>query len=243
MKKLLWTVLLSAALNLSAPGALYTSAYDSGFQNGGIIPDGNANGWTDTRTVSGVSGIIQDVNVYVNVSGGANGDLYAYLSFKNGSVVLLNRVGTTSSNPFGSSAAGFGSGPTRYNFKLDDAGATDIHAYNSGDPVTGVYQPDRRTADPLVVLDTSTRGSSLASFNNLSPNGDWTLFFADTVGGNSPSTVVSWGLEITAVPEPVNTALGIFGGVFVVVLISKNQRMRKRIHRWRDGVVEWVDAV
>ncbi len=48
MKTILCTGLRSLALNLSALAGLYT--FSSGFQNNGVVPDGNVNGWTDTRT-------------------------------------------------------------------------------------------------------------------------------------------------------------------------------------------------
>jgi subtilisin-like proprotein convertase family protein len=239
LQTLLMALLVTGA---TAHGALYT--VKSGNLNASI-PDGNPNGISSTLNVSIMDTVISDVNVYINVSGGANGDLYAYLSYENGSVVLLNRIGKTSSNPYGSSTAGFGSGSEWYNFKLDDAGATDIHGYSGGSPATGTYQADRRTADPQSVLDTSSRGSSLGSFNGSSPNGAWTIFFADMAGGggSTPSTLVSWGLEITTVPEPISVALGIFGGIFIVVIIARSRRVRRRLRLWRVGFVHWVDAV
>jgi subtilisin-like proprotein convertase family protein len=233
---------LAALLLASATtqGAIYSGDLNT------IIPDGNPNGISSTINVSGLGTVLNDVNVWINVSGGFNGDLYAYLSYANGSVVLLNRIGNSSGNRFGSSTAGFGSSSGGwYNFQFDDAGATDIHAYSSGSPISGTYQPDCRTADPQFVLDTSPRGSSLASFKNLNPNGNWTIFFADMAGGggSSSSTLVSWGLEITAVSEPANVALGIFGGVFLVASLARSRRVRDRIRRWRAAAVHWVNAV
>ena len=220
MKTILWTGLLSAALNLSALGALYT--YNSGFQNGGIIPDGTANGWTDSRTISGLGAVITDVNVVINVSGGYNGDLYAYLSHNGILVPLLNRVGTGSGDviqqTLGFSTAGFS------NVRLDDAGSLNIHdvATPSSSPTS--YRPD---------------GGSLASFSDINPNGNWTLFYSDlaNAGGSSSSTLVSWSLDITAVPEPVNVALGIFGGVFLVAIVGRHPRVQKRLRGWRLAVV------
>jgi hypothetical protein len=46
MKKILWTVLLSGAMNLSAFGALYRQT--SGFQTVTAVPDGSTTGWSDT---------------------------------------------------------------------------------------------------------------------------------------------------------------------------------------------------
>ena len=42
-------------------------------------------------------------------------------------------------------------------------------------------------------------------------DGTWTLFFADDASGGGTSTLNSWSLGITAVPEPVNVALAFFG--------------------------------
>ncbi len=178
-------------------GGLYT------FNSGTLdtpIPDGNPNGIQSTIAVSGLS-VIQDVNVYLNVSGGYDGDLYASLNLGGQSgttVVLLNRIGATDLNPFGSAAAGLGDGSstydnggTWYSFQLDDAAATSSDSYTGG---SGTYQPS----------------GSLSYFNGQSANGDWTIFFADMAseGGTGPSTLNSWGLEIQAVPEPVNVAWG-----------------------------------
>jgi len=41
----------------------------------------------------------------------------------------------------------------------------------------------------------------LASFNNLNPNGTWTLFVEDTAS-TYEGTLVNWGIAITTVPEP-----------------------------------------
>lgn len=45
-------------------------------------------------------------------------------------------------------------------------------------------------------------------------NDTWTLFFADGVNGDQ-TTLNGWSLDITAVPEPVNVVMGIFGVVLV----------------------------
>ena len=54
-----------------------------------------------------------------------------------------------------------------------------------------------------------TTSAFQSTFNGLNPNNTWTLFFADTVNGDQ-TTVNGWSLDITAVPEPVNVALGLF---------------------------------
>ena len=59
----------------------------------------------------------------------------------------------------------------------------------------------------------------------MNPNGTWTIFFADLSSGET-STLNSWSLDITAVPEPVNVALGISAGVFSLVALARNRRVR-----------------
>jgi hypothetical protein len=60
----------------------------------------------------------------------------------------------------------------------------------------------------------------------MNPNGVWTLFFADVSGGGGTSQVNSWSLDLTAVPEPVNVALGVFGAVFISFGLIKQLRSR-----------------
>jgi hypothetical protein len=55
--------------------------------------------------------------------------------------------------------------------------------------------------------------------------------------------LVSWRLDITAVPEPVTVALGVFAGVFLVVILARSRRVRDQIRRWRTAAVRWSDAV
>ena len=43
-------------------------------------------------------------------------------------------------------------------------------------------------------------------------------------------TVVDWGREISAVPEPVNVALGFLGAGFVLVQMGRSARVKKWMH-------------
>ena len=195
-------------LTVSAQAALFTLS--SGTLNT-AIPDGNVNGLQSTLTFNDAYfDNVLDVNVRLNISGGYNGDLYAYLTHGSGFSVLLNRTGRTGGNSFGYGDAGF-------NITLDDQNGTDIHAYggNGGAQLTGTWQPDARNINPATVLDTDARTAFLNAFNGLDANGGWTLFIADVSGGDV-STLVSWELDITAVPEPTTVALGIFGGVLAL---------------------------
>ncbi len=193
-----WLNLASAAvlalgLTASAHATSYSYNWNSGFAVGGVVPDANTTGWSDTRTLAGISeSFIEDVNVTLNLSGGWNGDLYAYLVHGSGFSVLLNRVGRTAGD-------GFGSGDAGMNVTLDDNAANgDIHLYGAGNILGGAaWAADGRNVNPLNTLDTDGRGSLLNTFNGQDPNGQWTLFIADLSGGDV-STLTSWGLNIEA---------------------------------------------
>jgi Proprotein convertase P-domain len=220
--------LFAAFLSVLTHAGVYNNTYSSGFASSGIVPDGNSTGWSDSRSLSGLSDFsISSVTVALNISGGYNGDLYAYLSHDGILVPLLNRAGVTSGNPFGYSDSGF-------NVTLSSEGANDVHFYNSFTPsfngngqLTGTWQPDGRNISPLSPASTFDSASRVdfSAYNGDNPNGTWTLFIADMASGDQ-SQLQSWSLGITAVPEPVGFALGIFAGISVVVGVY---RARKRL--------------
>lgn len=211
-----WVGVMAVALCATANAALY----NSGFANNGAIPDGNVTGWSDTRTLSGLNSQISDLTINLQISGGFNGDLYGYLSHNNVLIPLVNRVGVNAGNAFGYSDSGL-------NVTLSDGGVNgDIHFYGN---VSGFatkisngsgFTADGRNIDPASSpssFDSGSRSSFASTFGGMDPNGTWTLFFADMSGGGGTSTLSSWDLEITAVPEPTNIALGCFASLFVSV--------------------------
>jgi hypothetical protein len=204
MKAILSMMLLAVAFN--APAAFYSYNFTDGFTYGGLIPDGNQTGWTDTRTLSGIADTqITGLSVTLNVSSEWSGDLYAYLTHGTGFIVLMNRVGIgTGSGP----QFTYGYGDAGFNVTLSDSGAYAIQNYQQHSPnynesgqLTGTWQPNDGT---------TTFGDA---FSGLDPNGNWTLFFADMSTGDR-STVLGWSLDITAVPEPTTWALAGFGALF-----------------------------
>lgn len=86
-------------------------------------------------------------------------------------------------------------------------------------------------------------GSPGTGFNGLNPNNTWGLVLWDNNNTFIENALVSWTLDITAVPEPVNVALGCFAGVFLAISLVRSQRVRNRVRRWCVAVNQWLDAV
>ncbi len=221
------SVTLLATLILGLCASAQAALYDTGFMNGGVIPDGSLSGWSDTHTINDLtSGQITGVQVSLNLQGGFNGDLYAYLSYHSADnstmvlIPLLTRVGIDGANTFGASGG--------MQITLAD-GNLNIGSLATDPNTIGTYAPDGRTLNTTTLLPGAMSDtSSFASLTGLSQNGDWTLFFADVSGGGGQSKVVSWSLDIiTAVPEPINVALGVFGGLFLVGTLCRSERMKR----------------
>jgi len=218
MKRITFVTAVAVLALVRLAQADFVQTYNTGFQNGGVIPDGSLTGWSDTRTVSASPGLITDVSVSLNLSGGWNGDLYAYLVHSSGFAVLLNRVGVDGINSAGYGNAGM-------NVVLNDAGALgNIHFYGGAGVPTGTYQPDGRNVNPLssgAIISGTTPTALLSSFNGLNPNGNWTLFIADVSGGDQ-ITVGTWTLSmnIAAVPEPRSIVEGGIAALFMGVLVG-----------------------
>ena len=222
MKKTLGILLLllvALTSRASSTNATFTAT------PGLTVPDANPVGLVSTLTVGDMTGNTINLTVNLDITGGFTGDLYAYLVSPTGTiVVLLNRVGMSSSDPFGYGDAGF-------NITLDSASGNNIHTYQSGGytisggQLTGTWAPDGRTIDPLSApsaFDAGPTGSTLTSLDGTDPNGVWTLFIADLSPGGE-STIVSWGLTVMTVPEPQSwTLLG--GSLTAFWLINRRRR-------------------
>jgi subtilisin-like proprotein convertase family protein len=190
--------LISNLLTLSVLSALTAQADLFQQTVNTAIPDGNPTGLSSTIDVQGLGNQLEDITVSLDISGGFNGDLYAYLSHgSTGFAVLLNRAGKTAADSFGYGDPGF-------HIILSDAASLDIHNYggNGGLALTGTWQPDGRNVNPQLVLDTSSRTARFNSFIGSDPNGLWTLVVADMAGGGGQAVLESWGIDVAAVPEP-----------------------------------------
>jgi subtilisin-like proprotein convertase family protein len=180
-------------IGANARAGVYTTATDETDP----IPSGV--GLASTIASSGFIGNIGSLTVTLDISGGNNGDLYAYLSYDGVLVTILNRPGVSGGNPFGDPGSGF-------NVSLIDAASVNLNSFagTAGLSTTGTFN----------VNGTSGNNGSAAfgsAYNGLNPNGTWTLYVENEVSGGESSSLVSWTLAINAVPEPTNVALGVFG--------------------------------
>ena len=190
---LLTTLGASAALQLFTDGR--TIAPDSPI---GLVSYGN---YTDANVGDHVMG----TTVGLNLSGGYNGNLYAYLVAPNGTmVVLLNEPGV-SVNAFGASGAGL-------NITLTSAFTSqgNIQNVTSSDVLTGAYNAAGNLAD----FGIGTAPGGLI-------NGTWTLYFSDQTSGGGTTTLNSWSLDFSPVPEPVNVTLRVFGALLLAMTTAR----------------------
>lgn len=210
MKLRIASCLFALGYSFSASPATFT------YSVGATIPDGNLNGYQNSQIVSGLSGPITDLNVTLQISGGFNGDFYAFLTHDGTTSILLNRVGRDTTHQIGYPDAGFGPDASANSFTFDDQASTDVHFYrnapfslNGNGQLTGSWQPDGRTLDPLSAasaFDSASRSAMLNLFDGSDPNGLWTLYVADVSSGGE-GVLVGWGLQITTVPEPATATL------------------------------------
>jgi len=205
---------ITAGMMVWAGAALaQTSETNFTFSVNQLVLDANGNGLSMTTNLNITGGTISDVTVALDITGGYNGDLYAFLSGPNGGfAVLLNRVGVSNN------ASSFGYGNHGFDIVLSDSAANDVHYYqsasgliNGNGQLTGTWVPDGRNIVPQsapALFGSTAPSALLSSFNGTDPNGEWTFFLADLSVG-SQSQLVSWSLDIITVPEPSVWALGI----------------------------------
>lgn len=223
---------LAAGLAMACPrvpGQVATNFYT--FNAGQTLPQNSLTGITLSTdvTIAPNFAIISNLLVTVNISGGRNSYLYAYVTDPAGATaILLNRAGVTAQNRTGYTNAG-----VNVTFS-DNATNGSIHFYqnvpgyqndlNRSGQITGVWQPDGENISPRSPARsfTGAQTAMLSSFRGTTANGKWTLFVAET--GRGGATVVNnWGLEIISVPEPSALGLNCVGGLALLILLRKRR--------------------
>jgi len=222
-------MLAMAAAAMVGSAAALASETNFSFSVNQVIPDASPLGLTVATNLAVAGGSIGSVTVGLDISGGFNGDLYAYLAGPNGGyAVLLNRVGVSNNaSEFGYSDGGF-------NVTFSDSAGTNIQYYQSfsytlsGGQLTGVWQPEGVNIDPQSSPSSffgAPQSAQLGSFDGSNPNGTWTLFLADLSGGGQ-STLVGWTADIVTVPEPGSWALLGLGLLGAVVMMRRRTATR-----------------
>ena len=153
----------------------------------GTIQAGNMVGevFSGDVTAAPAGSMAEDLVVSLNVSGGYNGDFYAYLVSPSGTTDLLLNEPGVGVNGFGASGSGM-------DITLaDDSPNGSIQYVTGSSTLSGSYQP----------------ASPLSAFASDSANGNWTLFFADEGSGGGNADLNSWSLGVVTVPEVVSPAL------------------------------------
>lgn len=210
------------------------AALDYNWTGSQVIPDDDLTGVAFPFSILGGAPQIEEVTVTLNISGEWNGDLYAYLSHDSGFAVLLNRVGVGQSTP-GSDALGYGD--TGFaGLVLSSAAPNNVHFYGNASPtlngsgqLTGTWKPDGRAIAPNSAPSAfDAEGSAdFTSFSGLSPNGSWMLFIADAAPG-SLSTLTSFTVSMTAVPETVPLPLAAFGTSLAAMVAWRRHKWLRR---------------
>jgi subtilisin-like proprotein convertase family protein len=187
-----------AAIDFTGSGGDYTATATGLTQ---VIPDNNPSGVAYALNFGATGLSISDVTVSFATSGGYNGDIYAYLSNGSQLVQLVNQI---TGAP----------GTSGFNVTLEEGTGSTIQSAPGtvGQPLSGT---------------SFTAAQDLAGFNTADPNGSWTLFFADLHSGDT-STLNSFSVGITAVPEPVNVALGVFGGLLLAGFFIRSRLIPNR---------------
>jgi subtilisin-like proprotein convertase family protein len=213
-KQLLIGLLLMGTLAAGRAGIYSLGTVDNpgtslgSLQNTTIVDGNPANLTVNTMNLSsaGLDPSLSSLTVTLNITGGNNSGLYAYLVAPNDATVILMNQPGVSVNGFGATGAGM-------NITLSDAFTSQgsIQSATSGSVLGGTYNA----------------AGSLSGFGGGNPNGTWTLYFADTIAGGGDATLKGWSLDITAVPEPVNVALGVFGGL-AAVFVGRRWFWRQR---------------
>ena len=120
-------------------------------------------------------------------------------------------------------------------FLLQDGYSTDLSGYlRLGNEISSpaytltslIHSQTLSPGSPTTyTIDFSNSGFE-STFTALNPNNTWTLYFQDGIVGDE-ALVKGWSLDITAVPEPVNVALGLFGVVLVGAGVRQYWRTRR----------------
>ncbi len=159
--------------------------------------------------VSGVTGTVSKVTVTLHgLSHGASDDVDILLVGPNGQNALLM------------SDAGNGGPINNLTLTFDDSAAGQLPS--AGSISTGTYKPtniDNNSDNFGAPAPSAPYGQSLSTFNDINPNGEWSLYVQDDFKQNTGSLVQGWSLTVTTsnttccISVPATADLAISGSV------------------------------
>ena len=140
---------------------------------------------------------------------------------------MLFRSSPSGVTVFLMSDAGTGIGISGINVTFDDAAPTSLPDANL--LASGAYRPTNHPGSPdtfAAPAPAGPYGSFLALLIGSDPNGVWSLYVNDDVGGDTGAISGGWALNIDAasqIPEPATTAMVVAG----LALCAFGARRRK----------------
>jgi hypothetical protein len=197
------------------PGAFWLLGTTTSFSCGAItIPDsGNGTPYPSNCVVSGLTGTITDVNLSING--------YSHTYSDDVDVMLAHPTPTTNATVM--SDSGGANGIVNGNLVLDDEAANqlpDATAISSGS-----WRPANWPAASdgfLAPAPSQSANVNLSTFDGMAPNGTWTLWVHDDLGGDM-GNITSWSLDIT---------VALAAGVTSLRAVRSHKGV---IVRWRTG--------
>jgi hypothetical protein len=178
-----------------------------------LIPDGDLSGFASQIDISVPYSDLTQLTLTLDIAGDPtayNGDYYAYLQFGSGLDVLLDHIDTPPT--YGSSGNGINVTFADGNPNIGTA------AYSAGSLLTGTYAPQSDGA--------STGSGLLGTFGGVDPNGQWTLFIADTAKGGQ-GELVDWSITMAGVPDNGSTMT--YLGLSLAAMAAYSWRQRRAV--------------
>ncbi len=201
-RTLLTAAVLIGSLSTVAAGTFTFSNTNAIVINDSVNPPTAATPYPSTNVVSGVTGSYV-TKVTVQIHGFAHSfpaDVDMVLVGPGGqNVILMGNVGTEN----------LPTPATNIDLTLDDDATSNMPL--DTDLVSGTFKPTQRNAFifdfPAPAPTTaSLMGTNLSNFENLNPNGDWTLFVVDDTGDHSGVITGGWSLTFTTAPVLLSVA-------------------------------------
>jgi hypothetical protein len=197
-------VLAVAAFAVSAQATTTSFSNPGAIAIPGVGTSGPASPYPSIITVAGLSGTVTKVTA--TLTGFSH-------TFPDDVGALL--VGPTGANVVLFNGAGSGIDAVNLTWIFDDAAAAPLPS--AGALASGTFLPSNYfPGDSFPGAPAGPYGTALSAFNGLNPNGNWSLFAYDFVGGDVGSISGGWSLTFTTeggavIPEPGTWAMLIAG--------------------------------